>query len=549
MSRYLFFSLLLIGTVSLLACAGGLKTDPATPGLTGQVATSDGHQILASFDVVFDEENGTAEIVWTRAAEGHFDVTAFMQPPSCYDCVVITDAAYHPYLKTFDLEVQFRNPKNLVGYDVRAVLSNPGGNKFLINPDGVTQNWGPPMQFVAIGDMGSREFPPQSSYKTWFYFYYPDGENWQTVSYLIDAHYPGHVPEPLIEDGQADDLVNNNYSTAGMRCHVWDHQGGILSATADLLALGGSPMSQMYDDGQHGDGVAGDGIYGVTGVKTSVPIGMYMVNVVAMDNQYNMGMGQIPVKVVESTGGPNDDPIIQGVDVSRSTAKGPNEKINIAVTAVDPNGDSIEYEFQAESGMFSGQDGGEVTWTPSASKTGPQLITVNIYDPKGGQDSVQFHLYSTSMAIINGSTDGKIPSGTLECAIPDTSINMTVDFKSKVLYINFWATWCPYCIQELPDLSQVYNTYKSNPGYRQVMVDVGEDKPTVINFVNQYGYSASYWALDPSSSYFEKCNDFNGGSGGIPQHVLFDRDGNCRWSQVGMLSSTSELENAIDQLL
>lgn len=552
MSRYFLICLLLVGTVAALACSSsGPETDPMTPITTGRVAAGDNHQIIGAFEVVFDVGTETAEIVWKRVAEGHHNVTRFMQPPQCFDCVIITDASYQPFKEKWSLEIQFRNPKNLTGYDVRAVLSNPGGNKFLLNSDGITQLYGPAMQFVAIGAPDTRTFPPQSAYKTWFEFYYPDGEKWSSVEYLIDAGFPGHVREPLIENGIADELVNNNYSMADIRCWVWDHQGGIQNVTVDLLPLGGSPMTMMYDDGQHCDGGPGDHIYGAVGVKTGADLGWYMLNVIAFDAQQNMGMGQIPIHVVDSLVGENKDPIIQGVDVDRTTAKGPGEKINITVNAIDPDGstDDLQFDFQCGSGMFSGQDGGSITWTPSASKTGPQLITVHVYDPKGGEDSAEFHLYSTSLSVINGTTGGMVPTATLESVIPVATLHMATDFMGEVLYLNFWATWCPPCVGELPHLTQMFNKYSSNPGYNHVMVDVGESASKVENFVNSSTYAASYWALDPSSSYFGQCAGFNGGSGSIPQHALFDRDGRCRWSHIAGVSSTTEIENAIDQLL
>ncbi|HDS29821.1 MAG TPA: hypothetical protein ENN67_02130, partial [Firmicutes bacterium] len=210
MPRYLYFSLLVIGTVILSACSGsGSPGTPFTPDVTPQAVSTGNHHVWASFDIVFDTENETAEIVWKRSAEKHFNVIGFMQPPSCSNCIVITDASYQPNLQKWSIEIQFKNPTNLTGYDVRAVLTEPGGNKVLINPGGVTQEWGAPMQFVAIGDMATRLFAPQAIHKHWLVFYFPPGETWKNVSYIVDAHYPGHVPEPLVENGESDDLVNN----------------------------------------------------------------------------------------------------------------------------------------------------------------------------------------------------------------------------------------------------------------------------------------------------------------------------------------------------
>ncbi len=537
--------------MAALACSGGdSPTVPGTPDLTTQLDSVGNHHVWAVFDLVFDVETETAEIVWKRTAEGHHDVTYLMQPPQCFDCVMVTGSWWFPVKREIHVQLKFKNNTGLTGCDVRGILSDPGGGKFILNPDGVTQVWGPAMQFLAHGEDDTRLFPAYSEHGRLYEFYFPPGEDWKTFSYIVDASFPNHVTEPLVEDGVADDLVNNGYSTADMRCFVWDHQGGIQSVTLDLLPIGGSPMTVMFDDGQNNDGGSGDGIYGVKNIKTTADLGIYMLNVIAMDSQFNMGMGQIRVNVVESTGGPNDDPIIQSVDADRTTAKGPQEKISITVAAVDPNGDPLEYEFQCPSGQFSGQSGGSVIWTPSTSKTGPQLVTITVHDNKGGQDSTQITLYSTDKSVIAGSTSGMIPSGVMDTVVPSGSINMTSDFQNKVLYCNFWATWCPPCVGELPHLCNMYKKYQSNDGYRQVMIDVGESASTVQNFLNQHpDYAASYWALDSDSSYFYKCNDFNGDSNGIPQHVLFDRDGRCRWSQIGGMSSTGVIEDVIDQLL
>ena len=37
------------------------------------------------------------------------------------------------------------------------------------------------------------------------------------------------------------------------------------------------------------------------------------------------------------------------------------------------------------------------------------------------------------------------------------------DLKGKVVFINFWATWCPPCIAEMPSIQKLYDKYKDNP--------------------------------------------------------------------------------------
>lgn len=44
--------------------------------------------------------------------------------------------------------------------------------------------------------------------------------------------------------------------------------------------------------------------------------------------------------------------------------------------------------------------------------------------------------------------------------------------KSKVVFINLWATWCPPCIYEMPSINNLRNTFKDNDGLVFLMVDV-----------------------------------------------------------------------------
>ena len=299
MTRFILPAILLIGAMLGLACSGGsTPTQPATDGPSHEV-TSDSHVSWGIFDVQFDLEEGTAEIVWNRQAEIHANVTSVVTPPKCYDCMLITGAYYDMNALIFYLEIYMSNPTNLNGYDVRGVISSPGGDKYILNPDGVTSVWGAPMQFKAINTDPDRSFGPYEGHGTTFNFYFPPGESFATMTYIVDVSFPGPVEEPLIEGGIADPVINNNFTTTSVRATVWDHQWDVNPATVmvDLLALGGSPQTMMYDDGMHNDGVAGDNIYGTAAFTTGAPLGVYMVNIYAIDYAGHMGWGQASVPV------------------------------------------------------------------------------------------------------------------------------------------------------------------------------------------------------------------------------------------------------------
>jgi hypothetical protein len=95
----------------------------------------------------------------------------------------------------------------------------------------------------------------------------------------------------------------------------------------------------------------------------------------------------------------------------------------------------------------------------------------------------------------------------------------------------------------------MYNKYKSNDEYIHMFLLVSDTISKATNFINSNGYTATYWVDDISGSYFGACGSFVGGSNGIPRHLIFDRDGVCRYAAVGSQSSTANLENAINQLL
>ncbi|MCX7956745.1 MAG: TlpA family protein disulfide reductase [Endomicrobia bacterium] len=53
----------------------------------------------------------------------------------------------------------------------------------------------------------------------------------------------------------------------------------------------------------------------------------------------------------------------------------------------------------------------------------------------------------------------------------------------KLVLLNFWTTWCPYCVAEIPPLIELYNKYKDR-GIEILAINIGEPKNKVENFVS-----------------------------------------------------------------
>src|SRR3954468_11642505 len=91
------------------------------------------------------------------------------------------------------------------------------------------------------------------------------------------------------------------------------------------------------------------------------------------------------------------------------------------------------------------------------------------------------------------------------------------ELKGKVVLLNFWATWCPPCNRELPDMQALYDKYKDQ-GLVVLAVsdeDLGKVKPFVAKRKLTYPV-----LLDPG----RKVNDMFGIEG-IPKSFVYDRDG------------------------
>jgi len=105
------------------------------------------------------------------------------------------------------------------------------------------------------------------------------------------------------------------------------------------------------------------------------------------------------------------------------------------------------------------------------------------------------------------------------------TINLS-DQKGKVVFMNFWATWCPPCIAEMPSINGLYLKYKDNKNVIFIMVDVDGKIEASTAFMQKRKFNLPVYipASEIPQDYF---------SGSMPTTVILDKQGNIAFHHTG----------------
>lgn len=141
-----------------------------------------------------------------------------------------------------------------------------------------------------------------------------------------------------------------------------------------------------------------------------------------------------------------------------------------------------------------------------------------------------------------------------------TSTNETIDFvvktkekenfvlsekKGKPVLVNFFATWCPPCVEEMPAFEKIIKEYGDKIEF--LAIDCGEEEAVVNKFIeeNNYSFNVGYDEDMAISNIFNIT--------GIPYTVIFDKEGNifkdfvgARGAEAQYLAYTTELNKIIE---
>lgn len=115
------------------------------------------------------------------------------------------------------------------------------------------------------------------------------------------------------------------------------------------------------------------------------------------------------------------------------------------------------------------------------------------------------------------------------------------DYKGQVLLVNFWASWCPPCRAEMPELQAYYDQYQDD-GLALLMINSGEAESTARSFIQQSGFTFPV-AIDPTN----RVSD-NYGINALPITLVYDQSGEIVYRHSGLISR-SVLDAQVTPLL
>jgi cytochrome c biogenesis protein CcmG/thiol:disulfide interchange protein DsbE len=113
--------------------------------------------------------------------------------------------------------------------------------------------------------------------------------------------------------------------------------------------------------------------------------------------------------------------------------------------------------------------------------------------------------------------------------------------RGQPVWIVFWATWCPPCQAETPDLQRAYRDH-ADDGLVLIAIDVQEPAEVVGEYMETYGLTYTA-ALDPSGAIMRDYGVF-----GLPTHYFIDREGIIRERVYGPMTR-DEMEERLASIV
>lgn len=98
--------------------------------------------------------------------------------------------------------------------------------------------------------------------------------------------------------------------------------------------------------------------------------------------------------------------------------------------------------------------------------------------------------------------------------------------KGKTVFLNFWATWCPPCLAEMPSINKLYQKFEKDTTVVFLMVDADQQLKKAQDYLDKKQYKLPLYMVDGAVS--EQVFD-----GTLPTTLVFDKQGRLAYRGVG----------------
>jgi thiol-disulfide isomerase/thioredoxin len=113
------------------------------------------------------------------------------------------------------------------------------------------------------------------------------------------------------------------------------------------------------------------------------------------------------------------------------------------------------------------------------------------------------------------------------------------EFREEVIVINFWATWCPPCIAEMPNFQELYDIYGEDVTF---IFATSDEHAKVSAFMTKHGYALPVYYYQYLPDAFEHSS--------IPTTFIINREGEIVFEKVGAYKWDSEsVAEFLDKLI
>lgn len=116
------------------------------------------------------------------------------------------------------------------------------------------------------------------------------------------------------------------------------------------------------------------------------------------------------------------------------------------------------------------------------------------------------------------------------------------NYKGKVIFLNFWATWCPPCKKEMPDIEDIYKEYGENKKDVVILGVNSEKENEVKKFLKDKGYTFPT-LIDENSEVMRKYF-----IQAFPTSFVIDKEGNVYGYVMGGLTK-EQIRQVIEEVL